>query len=238
MQTISVRRRSVPLKQAAYEVPVFISFSSSVVCSIMATVLSTLKSGSPCFEVSMSSDRLASSNRPCRTSHQGDSGAIKQPIRIGIGQIHCRAYGMRQPQLEVPSLTIPRRTPEADELSHNPAEVDVGGEVGPEGDWHDFRSVGGGDGLENSPRKTAKDLADQEHREVLGKEQKEQKTGDRDESAGNCFLVAEMILENTGGEQAEDFTNAGAVSESRSPFRRNDRLALIVELIVELRDEG
>ena len=89
MHAISVRRRSEPLKQSQYEVPEEICFSSSLVWDIMAMVESASKLSLPSLlEVRRRREALASATRPLRTSHQGDSGAKMQPIRIGRGQIH------------------------------------------------------------------------------------------------------------------------------------------------------
>ena len=69
-QTISVRRRSMPLKQSQYPVPDSRAFSSSLVVTIMAIVWSTLKVSSAFLaEVRERRDFLASSVRPLRTSH-------------------------------------------------------------------------------------------------------------------------------------------------------------------------
>ena len=61
-------------------------------------------------------------------------------------------------------------------MAKDPAEVDVSGEVGAQSDGGDFGGVGGGDGLEDAPRKTAEDFADEEHLDVDGEE------GDEDEA--------------------------------------------------------
>ena len=87
MQAISVRRRLVPRKQSRYEVPACMTFSTSSVWIIWAMRSSE---GIPP-ALSEPSERrlaLASSSRPCRTSHQGDSGAKKTPARMGTGHTH------------------------------------------------------------------------------------------------------------------------------------------------------
>lgn len=72
MQQISVRRRSVPLKQSRYETPPPLRyFSTPLVCCIMAMVSSALKSGSASFVVRRKSDFFASSILSCRTHHHG-----------------------------------------------------------------------------------------------------------------------------------------------------------------------
>lgn len=110
---ISVRRKSTPLKQSKYEVPAAIDFSRALVWTIRESWLSTSCSvGLVCRRLIW---RRASSLRPLRTSHQGDSGAKmvcqeetvsmrseggrrmegrrqqRTPMRIGRGQIPVEA---------------------------------------------------------------------------------------------------------------------------------------------------
>ena len=64
----------------------------------------------------------------------------------------------------------------ANELAEDPAEINVGGEVRAESDRGDFSGVGGCDGLEDAPRETTEDLADEQHLDIDGEE------GDEDEA--------------------------------------------------------
>src|ERR1700761_9487994 len=96
-QMISVRRRSVPLKQSKYDVPSEKALSSAFVCSIIAIVSSALKFGSCSGDVSLCRARLAPSRSPRLMSHQGDSGARETPTMSGNGQIHCNVNGIRNP---------------------------------------------------------------------------------------------------------------------------------------------
>jgi hypothetical protein len=66
-QTISVLRRSVPLKRSLHLVPSFIFFSNSLVCSIIAIVSSGLKLGLLPVEVSRSNAARAPALSPRRT---------------------------------------------------------------------------------------------------------------------------------------------------------------------------
>ncbi len=63
-----------------------------------------------------------------------------------------------------------------DKLTNNPASVDPGGKERTESNGGDFGGVGGGKGLENTPGKTLKNLADEEDGKVGSKE------GDEDEN--------------------------------------------------------
>lgn len=85
-QAISVRRRSVPLKQSQYEAPAEIDFS----CSLVRTIIAIVSMGSTVdpFFWSLATDPAASSSRPARTRNHGDSGANWMRMSRGIGQIH------------------------------------------------------------------------------------------------------------------------------------------------------
>lgn len=67
-------------------------FSRSTVRRIMATDSDAL---SLVLRPRRATDFSASSRRPLRTSHQGDSGAKKSRIASGVGNIHWRAMGIR-----------------------------------------------------------------------------------------------------------------------------------------------
>ena len=75
---------SVPLNSSQW-LGSFSDFSSSMTRRIMATV-------SPEFNFVLrprrSTDFAASSRRPFRTSHQGDSGARNKRMASGVGNIH------------------------------------------------------------------------------------------------------------------------------------------------------
>ena len=108
-QIIIVRRKSVPLKRSRIPgLPPIWASISTVRCT-MANVCWAF-SGSPVPRRLM--ERRASSLRPWRISHQGDSGARKTRIKRGVwtnqsswvdgsigqltGKIHCKARGTRQ----------------------------------------------------------------------------------------------------------------------------------------------
>lgn len=56
-----------------------------------------------------------------------------------------------------------------DELTNNPAQIDIGGEVCTDLDWSNFRGVGCGEGLENTPWNTLENSGDDESLNVLEK---------------------------------------------------------------------
>ncbi|KAI6767711.1 hypothetical protein HG530_005720 [Fusarium avenaceum] len=70
-----------------------------------------------------------------------------------------------------------------DELAEDPAEVDVGGQVGSEVGRADFRGVGGGEGLEDSPGNTDEDLSNEELNKRLREEDDEDEADASNESA-------------------------------------------------------
>lgn len=76
-----VRRKSVPLKRSRIVGAPPICFSISTVRSIMANVFAEF---CPDLPPRRSMERRASSLRPRRISHHGDSGAIKIRIKRGV----------------------------------------------------------------------------------------------------------------------------------------------------------
>jgi len=89
--TINVLLRLVLWKQARYEVSSFTVRSCSVVATIIVTFLSMSKLVF-CGEVRRRKTFLASSKRPFRTSHHGDSGAKNSSGMSMIGQTHLDLY--------------------------------------------------------------------------------------------------------------------------------------------------
>jgi hypothetical protein len=85
-----VRRRFVPLKQSQYVLPISSSLSNRSVSTMAARVAFTLTFS----EASLRSVLSASSRRPLRTSHHGDSGVQYMPGMITRHQNHCSAKGM------------------------------------------------------------------------------------------------------------------------------------------------
>lgn len=126
----------------------------------------------------------------------------------------------------------------SDELADDPAEVDVCGEVSAESDRHDFGSVGGGNGLEDTPWQTAENLTGEEHGKVDSEEEDEEETNDGNHGTSDGLLVTETVLEDTGGHETENLANTGGVAETRTPCGANDRLSTGVDLVVEALNEG
>lgn len=125
------------------------------------------------------------------------------------------------------------------ELSNDPAEVDVCAEVGTKSDRADFGSVGSGKSLENAPRDTAQDFADEEGLDVVGEE------GDEDECDHHCegshhgLAVAKLLGDDTVDEETEDLTAEGAVAEAGFPWCGDSVGAVAGEdavFLVELRE--
>lgn len=111
-QTISVLLKSVPLNRSLHLVPSVISFSSSLVYSIIAIVSSALNSVSLSGDVRRSNATRAPSRSPRRTCHHGLSGARNTPIMSGTGHIHWIAKGIRYDHSSS-RVTQPRLTPAA-----------------------------------------------------------------------------------------------------------------------------
>ena len=106
----------------------------------------------------------------------------------------------------------------SNELSDDPAEVDICAEIGAKGNRADFGSVGRGEGLENTPGDTAEDFADQEGLDVVGEE------GDEDECDHHCeggdhgLAVAKLLGDDTVDEETKDLTAKGTIAEAGFPW--------------------
>ena len=127
----------------------------------------------------------------------------------------------------------------SNELSDDPAEVDICAEIGAKGDRADFGGVGSGEGLENTPWDTAEDFADQEGLDVVGEE------GDEDECDHHCergdhgLAVAKLLGDDTVDEETKDLTAKGTVAEAGFPWSRDSVGAVRCQdtvFLVELRE--
>jgi hypothetical protein len=117
MHVISVRLRSIPLKQSTYLVPFCTSFSMSLVSCSCFNVFSRPASKSASVSCSAclrkrSSESFAFFNSFCRTSHHGLSGAISTTTNMGIGKAHCSPKGILYDHWEG-MVSIARRTADA-----------------------------------------------------------------------------------------------------------------------------
>lgn len=100
-------------------------------------------------------------------------------------------------------------------LEHN--RVNLRRQVGAQLYRTNFRSVGSGEGLEYTPGNTAEDLTDEQHGQALGEEDDKDKAKDKEKGTHDGPTVADGILDNTCGKEAENLTHVGAVIQSRSP---------------------
>jgi hypothetical protein len=96
-------------------------------------------------------------------------------------------------------------------LTDSPAEVDVGGEVTTEGNGADLGCIGDGDGLEDTPRNTAKDLADKQRLDVLGSKENGDAAGKPDEETNDGVAVTETLRNPTVDEETNDGTAVGTL---------------------------
>lgn len=117
MHVISVRLRSIPLKQSTYLVPLCTSFSMSLVSCSCFNVISRPASKSASDSCSAClrrrrSESFAFFSSFCRTSHHGLSGASSTTTSIGIGNAHCSPNGILYDHWEG-MVSIARRTVDA-----------------------------------------------------------------------------------------------------------------------------
>jgi hypothetical protein len=127
----------------------------------------------------------------------------------------------------------------SNELSNNPAEIDVCAEVGTKSDRADFGSVGGGESLENTPRDTAEDFANQESLDIVGKEWDKDECDHHGQGSQHGLSVAILFGDDAVDEETEDLTTESAVAESGFPWRGDGVRAVWSQdtvLLVELRE--
>jgi hypothetical protein len=104
-----------------------------------------------------------------------------------------------------------------DELAENPAEVDVGSEISAEVGRADLRGVGGGEGLEDTPGNTDKDLSNEKLNQRLGEEDDEDEANAANESTDQGLAITEAISDDTVEEKTDDLTAESSVGETRLP---------------------
>lgn len=104
-----------------------------------------------------------------------------------------------------------------DELSHHPAEINVGGQVTPQRHRHDLGGIGGGQSLENTPWDPAEDFTDKQGLHVFGEELDEDETDDEEERADHSLAVPDLLRHDTVDEQTENLSNVGAVGKTGLP---------------------
>jgi hypothetical protein len=96
-------------------------------------------------------------------------------------------------------------------LTHNPAQVDICGEISTEGDWSYLRGVGSSHGLEDTPRNALEYLASEKHWEVLREERDENEATHRKQCHEDRLAVPDFIDNNASSIETEDFTDLGTI---------------------------
>lgn len=124
-----------------------------------------------------------------------------------------------------------------DELTETPADVDVGSQVTTQGNGDDFRGVGDGECLEDTPWNTGQNLANLEGNDGLRSEENGDEAGQEREGHDESPPVAEFVRGPTIDHQTDDFANVDTVAETRLPCCRDLVIAigkLLAEFPVEL----
>ena len=140
--------------------------------------------------------------------------------------------------------------------SIDPAHVDVGGEVGAQGDRRDFGRVGGGDGLEDTARlvssgpasyeykysippwNTAENLPYQEDFNVGREEEDEDEAGNQGQGAQHGTSVSQALRDQTANGQTYDLSHLLTIAEAGLPGRWNREGAVWLEHTVLFRELG
>lgn len=84
-----------------------------------------------------------------------------------------------------------------DELSHNPTEIDVGGQVTPKRHRHDLGGIAGRECLENTPWDTAENFTNKQGLDVFGEELDENETNDEEERSDHGLTVTDLLRHDT-----------------------------------------
>lgn len=103
------------------------------------------------------------------------------------------------------------------ELAKDPAEVDIGGEVGSEMGRADLGGIGGGQSLEDTPRDADEDLADQELDQRLGEEDDEDEADAAAKGANEGLAIAESVCDDAVDEETQDLAAESSVGETGLP---------------------
>ncbi len=107
-----------------------------------------------------------------------------------------------------------------DELANDPAQVDIGRQVGAKMSRAHLGCVGGRQGLEDAPRDTDENLSDEQLDQALGEEDDEDEADAGSQGADQGLAVSEAVGDDTVGEEAEDLTGQHTVGEARLPGSR------------------
>lgn len=125
-----------------------------------------------------------------------------------------------------------------DQLTNNPAEVDIGREVWSKNDGGNIRSIGQGESLENTPRDTEQDLAGKDHLDVLGKEDDEDEGNHEHLGEDHGLLVANGIRHPAVEIETDDLAAHASDLDVCLPVRRDDLAALAIRLVSVLVSES
>jgi hypothetical protein len=82
-------------------------------------------------------------------------------------------------------------------LTHNPTKVNISGKISSQLCRADLRSISSSQGLEDTPRDTAKNLSSLKHWQVLGEERDEDESDNRNEGYDHCLSVAVPLANDT-----------------------------------------
>lgn len=121
-----------------------------------------------------------------------------------------------------------------DNLTKNPATVDPSGEDGTQTGWGDVGGVGGGDGLEDTPRQTLEDLTDKEDGERRGIEGDKDECGDGSKGAEDGLAVTKALRSPTSELKTNQTTDESCVLQAGLPSGRDLTCAVGLAFAVPL----
>ncbi len=114
-----------------------------------------------------------------------------------------------------------------DKLTDDPAQVHIGSQVMPHGNWTNFGSIGRCHGLEDTPTNAAERLADCEDGETLREERNEDESNQASESNDECPPIAVPLAEEASQLQADDLTTVRSACDPVLPAGRDVQAAVL-----------
>lgn len=113
----------------------------------------------------------------------------------------------------------------SNQLTNNPAQVDIGGEISTDLDGSNFRGVGSRERLENTPRDALEDGTGEEGLDILREERDEDHGSHEDERAEHGLLVPDLVGDPTIKVQTEDLTNLSSSADGSLPSGADNSVA-------------
>lgn len=128
---------------------------------------------------------------------------------------------------------------DTDQLSQSPAEVDIGREVPTQRNRTHLRSIGDGQCLKNTPRNTGQNFRSQQRLDIRGGEEDGGPRCDQNETSHDSITISEAFRSPAINEKADNFSDIGAVTQTRLPlYRRLLSADFVTRALHDVRDNS